>query len=203
MPAPTTAPPFDRILDGARACFAAKGFSGTTIADIEAAAGYTPRSGGLYRHVRSKVELLEAVIDRELATNRADVDEQPVPTPGDDPIALLEVVVRRALARLDQQTDLMRIVFRDLDRFPQLVDRVREGLTDRTYRAFADRLAEAHAAGFLPPLDFEAVAVLAIGPLVNYKVKQHLLGYVPLGLDEDRLVRAWVDQFATLFGYGR
>lgn len=195
--------PRERILIAARTCFAAKGFAGTTVADIEAAAGYQPRTGGVYRHFPSKEAILEAVIDAELADNDAAIIAVPQPPPGTDPVAVLESVVRRGLAQLDRQSELMRIVFRDLDRFPGLLAKVRAGLTDRTYRDFADRLRAAHAAGALPALDFEAVAVLAIGPVVDFKLKQHVLGFTPMGLDEDRLAAAWVHLFATLFGVRR
>ena len=47
--------------------FAAQGFRGTTVGEIEAAAGLAPRAGGLYKHFRSKEEVLEAGIDRHLA----------------------------------------------------------------------------------------------------------------------------------------
>lgn len=100
-------------------------------------------------------------------------------------------------------TGTFRPSFRDLDRFPDLLAKVRAGLTDATYRDFADRLAGAHAGGAIPAVDFEATAVLAIGPVVDYKIKQHLLGYTPLGLDEQRFVTAWTDQFLTVFGAGR
>lgn len=190
--------PTERILDAAKQCFAAKGFAGTTIADIEAAAGYTPRSGGIYRHFPSKVAILEAVIDNELAANSREILDVPDPDPDTEPGEVLEQVIRRGLAQLDRQSDLMRIVFRDLDQFDHLLAKVRSGLTDATYRDFADRLAAAHAAGAIPELDFEAVAVLAIGPVVDFKIKQHLLGYTPLDLDEERLVHAWVHLFTTL-----
>ena len=92
----------------------------------------------------------------------------------------------------------MRILFRDLPAFPELVETVRVGLTDEVYRAFADRVAAGQAAGVVDPrLDAEALAVLAIGPLVDRKVKQHLLGFAPLDVDDERLVAAWVDLFAT------
>ena len=192
--------PVDRILIAAKSCFAAKGFAGTKIADIEAAAGYMPRTGGIYRHFPSKVAILEAVIEVELATNTSNVVDVPPPSDGTDPMVILEEVVRRGLAQLDRQADLMRIVFRDLDQFEGLMARVRSGLTDATYQDFADRLATAHHAGVIPELDFEAVAILAIGPVVDFKIKQHLLGYTPLNIDEERLVHAWVHMFANLFG---
>ena len=192
--------PSDRILAAARACFAAKGFAGATIADIELAAGYTPRSGGVYRHFPSKVAMLEAVIDAELAANAAAIIDVPDPPDDASPLAVLEQVVRRGLTQLDGQAELMRIVFRDLDQFPDLLERVRVELTDATYRDFAERLAAAHAGGVIPLLDFEATAILAIGPVVDFKIKQHLLGYTPLDLEEERLVHAWIHLFATVFG---
>lgn len=196
--------PTDRILTAARGCFAAKGFAGTTIADIEAAAGYTPRSGGIYRHFSSKVAVLEAVIDQELAANAREIVEVPAADlAADDPAELLEGVIRRGLAQLDRQADLMRIVFRDLDQFEHLMAKVRSGLTDATYRDFAERLAAAHEAGAIPLFDFEALSVLAIGPVVDFKVKQHLLGYTPLDLDEERLVQAWVLLFTTVMVGGQ
>lgn len=187
-----------------RACFAAKGFAGTTIADIEEAAGYTPRSGGVYRHFRSKVEILEAVIDSEMADNAKAITGIPDPADGgDDPVAALEAAARRGLAQLDRQADLIRIVFRDLDRFDDLLARVRRDLIDATYRDFADRLVAAGIPRSRPDIDVEAVAVLAIGPVVDFKVKQHLLGGTPLGLEEERFVHAWAHLFATLFGVAR
>ena len=195
--------PVDRIVTAAKSCFAAKGFAGTTVADIEAAAGYAPRTGGIYRHFPSKLSILEAVIDAELAANTSAIIDVSEPSSGADPIAVLEHVVRRGLGQLDHQADLMRIVFRDLDQFEDLMAKVHSGLTDATYRDFADRLAAAHHGGVIPALDFEATAILAIGPVVDFKVKQHLLGYTPLDIDEERLVHAWVQMFANLFGVDR
>lgn len=49
----------------------AKGYSATTIADIEAASGLTPGAGGTYRHFGSKREILHAAIDAALAQSDA------------------------------------------------------------------------------------------------------------------------------------
>ena len=190
----------DRIVGAAKRCFAARGFAGTTIADIEEAAGYTPRAGGVYRHFPSKVAILEAVIDAELDANNRAIIGVADPSSDASAMAILEQVVRRGLAQLDAQADLMSIVFRDLDQFPDLMAKVRAGLTDATYRDFADRLAAANAAGAIPAFDFEATAILAIGPIVDFKIKQHLLGYTPLDIEEERLVHAWIHLFATMFG---
>src|SRR5687768_12967483 len=57
------------LIDAALRLFASEGYRGTTIRKIEEAAGLTPGAGGLYRHFRSKEELLLAAVERY----RADV----------------------------------------------------------------------------------------------------------------------------------
>ena len=48
----------DRILAEALRLFGEQGYAGTSIAQIEKAAGLSPGSGALYRHFKSKDELL-------------------------------------------------------------------------------------------------------------------------------------------------
>lgn len=195
--------PKERIRLAARKCFAAKGYAGTTIADIEQAAGYKPGSGGLYRHYDSKTTILEAVIDAEIASNNAAIVDVATPPADADPVEVLEQVVRRGLAQLDRQSDLMRILFADLDRFPELLAKVRTEVTETTYRDFSNRLSSAHAIGLIPKLDFDATTILALGSVVDFKIKQHVLGFTPLDVDEDRLVKSWVHIFAKLFEVAR
>src|SRR5688500_11763701 len=71
----------ERIVTEAIRLFAANGFRGTTVGDIEAAAGLAPRAGGLYRHFRSKDEVLSAAIDRhvhEMEQIRVRLDVMPL-----------------------------------------------------------------------------------------------------------------------------
>ena len=169
-------------------CFAAKGFSATTMADIEAAAGFVPRTGGTYRHFRSKEAILTAAIDAALAEN--DDVLAPVPT-------TLEGAARDGLAQLDRQRDLMRVLFRDLDQFPELMRRVAERLVKGPYRLVAERTA-----AVAPNVDAAAVAALMVGGLVNYKVIETIVGERPGGVDEERLVAAWAHLYALIIKGG-
>jgi len=54
-----------RILDAAGQCFAARGFSKTTVEEVARSAGVSKAL--LYHHFRSKEHVLEAVLDRTLA----------------------------------------------------------------------------------------------------------------------------------------
>lgn len=186
-----------RIVVAARRCFAAKGYAGTTIAEIEEAAGYRPRTGGVYRHFASKRAMLDAVIASELAANAEAITDQPDPAPGVGLRQVLERVVRLGLAQLDRQAELMRIVFRDLDQFPDLMAQVRDGLTDATRRDLAGRLAKAESLGLVPHGDHEAFAVICVGAVFDYGAKEHLLGLVSLDVDRDRFAATWVDVMAT------
>ena len=59
-PAPTR----ERILDAAVELFGRAGYRGTSVGEIERAAGLVPRRGGLYKHFPSKEALLEAAVER-------------------------------------------------------------------------------------------------------------------------------------------
>ena len=48
-----TQPTRERILLAARRLFAEQGYKGTSVGEIEAAAGLSPRAGALYKHFPS------------------------------------------------------------------------------------------------------------------------------------------------------
>ena len=189
--------PASRIVQAASRCFARKGYAGTTITDIELEAGYSPRAGGIYRHFPSKRSILEAVIDAAVDGNEAMIGEMRssalpvgVTVP---PARIAELIVRRALSELDKQAELFQIVFRDLDQFPDLLAKVRDGLANATV-ALARGLGASN-----PAIDAEALAVVAVGPTIDFKIKQHMLGFTPLGISEERFVAAWVKIFTPLY----
>jgi hypothetical protein len=50
-----------------------------------------------------------------------------------------------------------------------------------------------------PAIDAEALAVVAVGPTIDFKIKQHMLGFTPLGISEERFIAAWVKIFTPLY----
>src|SRR4051794_33124230 len=109
----------ERIVTEAIRLFSERGYLGTTVGDIEQAAGLAPRAGGLYKHFRSKEQVLEAVIERhvgemELVQPALDV------LPLGDPRAELMLIGRWALQELANEMPLMKVVQKDGDRFPEL-----------------------------------------------------------------------------------
>jgi AcrR family transcriptional regulator len=176
--------PRERVTVAALACFAAKGYTATSIADIEAASGLTPGAGGTYRHFRSKREILDAVIDAALAQSDAILAPPP---------KSLEGAARAAFAQLDRQRDLMALMLRDLDQFPDLQRKVIDRLLTGPIRIVADRTA-----AIAPQVDADALALLLVGALINVKVIKMLGGGSKPKISQKRLVAAWARLYRSV-----
>src|ERR1044071_979743 len=104
----------ERIVSEAMRLFAERGYRGTTVGEIEEAAGLAPRAGGLYKHFRSKEEVLEAGIERHVG--EIDVIQPALETlPLGDPRAELTLVGRWGLTELANEMPLMKVVQKDGD----------------------------------------------------------------------------------------
>ncbi|MFC1421077.1 TetR/AcrR family transcriptional regulator [Streptacidiphilus cavernicola] len=181
-----------RVVAEAMRLFGEQGYTRTTIAEIERAAGLSPGSGSLYRHFRSKEELLAEGVRSKVAENAGLLatigDAQAmVALPLRERLALL---ARAGLHRLEQERDLNRIVVRDLAAFPALLAEVREGEMRRVHAAVAQWLQMQAGP---EERDWEAVAVVLVGSVSHFWLLRDVFGTHPSGLDEDRWVAAFVD----------
>lgn len=171
-----------RVLRAAAACFAEKGYAGTTIADIEQTAGLTVGAGGTYRHFRSKRAILEAVIDAIV-----DVPDDEVAPPGDDVEAI-------ALQMLDyMRADLVKIFLRELDDFPEQRRRINDRMLDTSLRVVAAKIAAAN-----PDVDAEAAAAVLLGSLHNFRFNEVLIGPDANGVDRTRFIATWGAVYRSL-----
>ena len=187
---PRRSPAAQRILREAMRLFAERGYERTSIADIQAAAGLAPGSGALYKHFPSKEAVLAAGLDDFVAgAERARELIRTVPGPADE---ALEVLARAAMRILDADTDVLRIVYRELEQFPALRDEVRERRMQTTYATLADWLRDRAARGELRVDDPEATAAVLLGGLTSFKLVQTLRGEAPARLDDERFVLAWL-----------
>ncbi|WP_377273372.1 TetR/AcrR family transcriptional regulator [Peterkaempfera sp. SMS 1(5)a] len=181
-----------RIVAEAMRLFGEQGYTKTTIAEIERAAGLSPGSGALYRHFRSKEELLAEGVRSKIAENAgllatlSDTAGAAALTPRQR----LALLARAGLRRLGQERDLNRIVVRDLAAFPALLQDVREGEMHRIHSAVAQWLRTQSDA---QDRDWDALAVALVGSLSHFWLLQDVFGTHPSGLDEDRFVDAFVD----------
>jgi AcrR family transcriptional regulator len=179
----------ERIVTEATRLFAAQGFRGTTVGEIEQAAGLAPRAGGLYKHFRSKEDVLEAGIERHVGEMNV-IEPAIEMLPLGDARAELTLVGRFALQELAREMPLMKVVQKDGDRFPELAAMVRERIITRGHeqaRAVVSRLF----GGALGEAETTALASVALGSLVGYRIEESMFGPRPVG--EEEFLETWVD----------
>jgi AcrR family transcriptional regulator len=181
-----------RIVRAAIPLFAERGYAGTSVAEIQQAAGLAPGSGAMYKHFRSKQEVLAAAIDWHIEDFEKTKDAL-LPSLPDDPVAALRIILERLMAGLTANAQLIRITLRDLDARPELADRIADEMLGGLHRGFRIWLDDQVAAERLRPHDTEAVAAVVFSGLSYYKVVDILLGKGPVDLTPERIIDAIAD----------
>ena len=184
----------DRILDVAWDLFLRQGFAGTTVTQIEAAADLSPGSGSFYRHFRSKQEVLQAVVDREV--ERIDAGRQLGPDPdetGGDVRAALAQELRQRLDNLRRIQPLMLLVAREREHLGPSAGHLGDLLVARNLKLRSERLAGWMDAGAIPARDPDALAAAVLHALVGYHLSESFFGRSPGGLSSEAIVATLVD----------
>jgi AcrR family transcriptional regulator len=178
--------------------FSSQGFSGTSVAQIERAAGLTPGAGGLYHHFRSKDDVLAGGVSRHLARLGALRDIRRLFTGVADLRTELTVTARYVLAELASESVLLQVLATEARARPELVDAAVTALVETTYAEFAVWLEESWA---VPPERARALTAVALGALVAHRL---LGGLFPgrLGIDDDAFVTTWTETFTLALTAG-
>jgi len=191
LAAPTTR---DRLLDAALGAFAANGVDGTPIIELEEAAGLAPGSGGFYRYFRTKDEVLEAAVRREIdrVTARRSTDEENMA--GATPTDWLTQQFGRALDTLGTIGPLIAILARERSRIPALAHEIAEELLAGGARYDQSLIASARPHR-RPGSDTDdaALGAVLISAIVGYHLAGEYFGAPPAGVDRDRFVATLVD----------
>ncbi|GAA3809057.1 TetR/AcrR family transcriptional regulator [Sphaerisporangium flaviroseum] len=185
----------ERIIDESLRLFAERGYSATSVAEIEAAAGLSPGAGGLYRHFKSKYEVLAAAMNEHATRTRSQIAEAlaevgaiGTSVPIEERLAHL---CKAGLAKVREESELTRVFFRDLSQFPELVATVREGLLQPMFDAITTwfRAQPEYADA---DLDWPAIGAVLGGAVVHYRLFQDTVGEPPGRVERDRFVASWV-----------
>ena len=185
-------PTRERILAEALRLFAERGYRATTVGDIEEAAGLAPRRGSLYKHFRSKEDVLTAVLERH-AQRMEGMEAVVELMPAEDSDAEFLVLVRAGLGQLRRDRDLIRLTVREGDRFPALAA-YRERLVSVVLRGTAEWIRRQGR----KDLDADALAAVFLGAVVHWRVEEALFGSAFPDVDEDRFVAALAHLWACL-----
>lgn len=186
----------ERLLDASMRLFARQGVAATTVGQIEAEAGMSPRSGALYKYFDSKASMLDAGLERHLATID-DMGDQLASRQLGEMRVELALVGHWLLTEMDAERDITHIIEREGAAHPELRDRMRDGISERGYRIASDFVAR-----WCPELgkpERDALAVVAVGALINVRRSRWTFGEPPLGLADAEVLRAWVELCATFF----
>ncbi|MHB8465653.1 MAG: TetR/AcrR family transcriptional regulator [Acidimicrobiales bacterium] len=180
----------ERILDAALELFAEDGVAGTTVTAIERRAGLSGGSGSLYRHFRSKEDVLDATLQREIARLKAELERDRGALPRlPDRRSQLTLEFHQCLRDVERCDRLMRIMQRDPERaaaLPGTLARV-FGL-DRGVSGWSERERTADPGG-LDPLSSMIVAAALMG----YRTFSSLQRGAFRDIDADRFIERLVD----------
>ena len=182
----------DRLVDAALRLFAERGFRGTTVGDIEEAAGLAPRSGGLYKHFPSKRALLEAALERHIHEVRTIAGVMEL-LPLGDLRSELTLLGRWLLQQLTAEVEVTRLIEKEGDQFPDLVARMRDEVVQAGYSQASDFARERLVAAGDAELDPDVIAAIAVGAIVNYRRMQWTFGEPPGNVGEQRFLDGWVE----------
>lgn len=203
----------DRILTEALRLFGERGFAATTVAQIEQAAGLSAGSGALYRHFRSKDELLVTAIRSRLADRDDGWDQFLAPEfsvagflesffPESSLVDRLVALCRIGLARLEHNRDVTRVLFRDNSAAPEALEVFRREEWTVVASVVTRGLAE-----LAPPErrdeDWEATGAVIFGAVAHYWLLTDIFGgQHPATVDADRYLRATAEMIAARLGHG-
>ncbi|WP_454295388.1 TetR/AcrR family transcriptional regulator [Salana multivorans] len=184
-------------MTAAMVLFAERGYDGTSVADIQTAVGLTGGSGALYKHFASKEAVLEAGVDAYLRTltesSRATVRELP-----HQPRDALHVIASKVIESMIADEAALRVLLRDLDRHPALLERLWSGVLANVYTEMTDWIREQADRGAVAAADPEAVAAVLMSALTQWPILHALVKKTPGGLPASTFISAWVDTAARV-----
>lgn len=178
--------------------FAERGYAQTSVADVQSACGLTAGSGALYKHFTSKAALLEAGVARyveDLQARRAGfVGRLP-----DDPAAALGLIAAAVSGAMAQDRSIIRVTFRDLEGFPDLLQELWQGLVGTLYQELAAWISAQVQQGRVRVVDPTATAAVLVASLTYPPVLGALVDRRPGDVAPQAYLTAWVDSaIATL-----
>lgn len=185
-----------RLLDEGMRLFAERGYRATTVADIQESCGLTGGSGALYQHFRSKRALLEQGVRGFLAETGASRTALMEALP-DDPRGALAAILDAVWAAMVDHTAVNRVILRELEQFPDLLEEAWVGLLDALYVELTTWLEAQLALGRVHVTDPQATAAVLLASLTYYRILDALIAKVPGDVGPEAFAAAWLDHAAA------
>lgn len=183
----------DRLVQAAFELFSERGYVGTTVAELEEAAGLSPGAGGFYRHFESKAEVLEAVVEVQIRRTlevESIIDQM---LPLNDVRAEGMLLIRRGMEEMSRSQDVLMVLTRVSDEFPELLERFQDQIIQRAYNALSGWMEDAIEGGHLRVDNPTALMVIVVGAMANYRKTEALFDRPPAGVDKETFEETLLD----------
>lgn len=179
--------------------FSTRGYDATSVADVQAACGLAPGSGALYKHFPSKRAVLEFAVRRDLET-MAQRRARAIADLPDDPREALRLLSDVVWTLMDSERDLIRLMVREFDGFPELFEQMWQGVIANVYRQCSEWIIMLCAQGRADVADPGATSAVLIASLTYYPILDTLIGHVPGDVQPRRFLAAWLDHALAALG---
>jgi len=166
------------ILDAALDVFIEQGFDAARMEDIAARAGIS--KAGVYLYFESKIELLKALIRREVAPVTAQA-AMLAKAGAADPEATLRLVVQTVVGVMMQPRvfAIPRLMFTISNRFPEIAEYYRGEVIEQGMGALRELIAAGIAKGVFRAVDPDLAIRSIIGPMIFTGIWHHVLNGDP------------------------
>lgn len=191
----------ERILDVALALFASRGYAGTSTAEIQKASGMSPGSGALYRHFRSKNDVLRAALRRGLDRMRISQAWRAATEPADR-LDALKNVAAVATRTITENGDLVRLMLHEPEAASDLVEELWVHNLSHAHAIMGHALAATAEEAGTQIEDPEAISAVLLSALNYVPIMQVLLGRTPGDIDPERFQAAWLRLSRSVFTHG-
>jgi AcrR family transcriptional regulator len=188
-----------RIVDEAIRQFASRGYNATSVAEIQVACGLTAGSGALYKHFASKEELLRHAVHQHLE-EIAQSFETAVGRVPEDPREALDLLATSVWEVIDRDRDLIRLMLRDFDAFPDVFEAMWAGVPAQLYRGVTRWIKSQHKLGMVDVGDPDATAAVLVASLTYFPILKILIGHTPGDLGARRFRTAWIEHATRTLG---
>lgn len=157
-----------QIAKAARKLFLELGYAGTSMDAVSAQAGVSKQT--LYTYFPTKVDLLQAILTRELAGIQAGAGAMPTLTSVADLRAVLLRFAQRLTSSLlhPDALAMIRLVMGEAFRIPEVRETVRDAVPVRALHGIAAIVAHADELGLVTAPDPDLAARMLLGPIMTY-----------------------------------
>jgi len=188
----------DNIKTAALGLFAEHGFSGTSIAAIEAAAGLAPRAGAFYRHFKSKESLFEELAQETITETPGEFDFEGLQAYTNTRVELI-ALARQFETASDRQRPYLRLI--EEVRLTPSGQALEAQANDAMLHALMEWVAAKPAGTHLEPAKLAALTMNVFGGWLFYLSKRQQ-GVSLEAIDRDLMLEAWAAHWAIVLDDG-